>query len=178
MSIRLFLAIAGTTYAALFACSGPPEEPAPTTTSTPIQYVPITTTSSTSTTTSTTSTTAPPTPIVFPETPCQEWAPTAVEAGWPADPFVLHKLLTIMWRESRCQPLATSRHEDTGLLQIHPNSWCRPNRYNEIGWLQAQGVITDCAELYDPLTNLRAARAIYLYSEARGDAWRPWALTR
>lgn len=180
MSIKTFLAIAATTYAALFACADRPEEVIPTTTSIPIQYVPITTTSSSTSTTSSTSstTTAPPTPIVFPDTPCQEWAPTAVEAGWPADPVILHRLLTIAHRESRCRPDVTSRHEDAGLLQIHPNSWCRPNRYNEIGWLQAQGVLDDCSELYDPLTNLRAARAIYLYSEARGDAWRPWALTR
>ena len=178
MSLKTFISIAAITYGALFACGAPPEEvTAPTSTS-------FTTTSTskapapTSTSSTTTATTKPPTPIVFPDTPCQEWAPLAVEAGWPPDPFMLDRLLKIMWRESRCTPTATSRDDDRGLLQIHTGSWCRPNRYNEIGWLQAQGIIDSCVDLYDPLQNLQAARAIWLYSEARGDAWRPWALTR
>jgi len=179
MSLKTFLGIAAITYGALFACGAPPEEvtapttsPSFTTTSTSKAPAP------TSTSSTTTSTTKPPTPIVFPDTPCQEWAPLAVEAGWPPDPFILDRLLRIMWRESRCTPSATSRDDDRGLLQIHTGSWCRPNRYNEIGWLQAQGIIDSCLDLYDPLQNLQAARAIWLYSEARGDAWRPWALTR
>lgn len=177
MSLKLFLAIAGITYGAMFACSdSPPDPPAPATTTTTSSF--ISTTSSTSSTSTSSTTTAAPTPIVFPDTPCQEWAPTAIEAGWPADPFILDKLLTIMWRESRCLPSATSRDDDRGLLQIHPKSWCRPNRYNEIGWLQAQGIIETCDQLYDPLTNLRAARALFEYSENRGDGWRPWNLTR
>jgi hypothetical protein len=140
-----------------------------------------TTTSSTSTTSiasTVPTTTTVALPLVFPDTPCQEWAVTAVQAGWPADPFVLHKLLTIMWRESRCRPDAVSRHQDSGLMQIHPASWCKPNKYYQVGYLQENGVISSCDELYDPLQNLRAARALFLYSEARGDAWRPWALTR
>ena len=179
MSLKTFLSIAAITYGALFACGAPPEDVTVPTTSTS-----FTTTSTskapapTSTSSTTTSTTEPPTPIVFPDTPCQEWAPLAVEAGWPPDPLMLDRLLKIMWRESRCTPTATSRDDDRGLLQIHTGSWCRPNRYNVIGWLQAQGIIDSCLDLYDPLENLQAARAIWLYSEARGDAWRPWALTR
>jgi len=179
MSLKLFLAIAATTYGTMFACSSPPPEvePMPSASSTSSTTSSTSSTSSTTSSTSSTST-APPTPIVFPDTPCQEWAPLAVEAGWPPDPFMLDRLLKIMWRESRCTPSATSRDDDRGLLQIHTGSWCRPNRYNEIGWLQAQGIIDSCLDLYDPLQNLQAARAIWLYSEARGDAWRPWALTR
>jgi len=181
MSLKLFLAIAGVTYGAMFACSSPEEVEPPT----PVTSTSFTTTSTTgvpsttsSTSFTTTTTTEPPTPIVFPDTPCQEWAPLAVEAGWPPDPFVLDRLLKIMFRESRCTPSATSRDDDRGLLQIHTGSWCRPNRYNSIGWLQAQGILSSCDELYEPLKNLQAARALFLYSEARGDAWRPWKLTR
>lgn len=180
-----FLGVASATFLGLglIFAAGQPVETVPTTiTELTVEYVQITepsTTTSTSTTSSTTSTTTTvPTPIVFPDTPCQEWAPTAVEAGWPADPVVLHKLLTIMFRESRCNPLALSRHEDSGLLQIHPDSWCRPNKYNPIGYLQEQGVISSCDDLFDPLLNLKAARALFLYSEERGDGWRPWNLTR
>ena len=90
MSLKLFLAIAATTYGAMFACSdSPPDPPAPATTTTITTSTSSTSTSSTSTSSTTT---AAPTPIVFPDTPCQEWAPTAVEAGWPADPLVLDKL--------------------------------------------------------------------------------------
>jgi len=185
MSIKTLVVFVAIFYTGLLALSPGRAELIPPSTSIPIQYValPSSTTSTTSTTPPATSTTSPQVtttfaPIVFPDTPCQEWAPTAVEAGWPADPFVLHKLLTIAHRESRCQPDVTSRDDDRGLLQIHPNSWCRPNRWNPIGWLQAQGILDDCSELYDPLTNLRAARALFLYSEARGDGWTPWNLTR
>ena len=180
MSLKAFLVTVSVTYGAMFACADaePPDVTAPPIPST--VYPPITVTSPTSTSTSTTSTTSTTTfaPIVFPETPCQEWAPTAVDAGWPPDPVILHRLLSIMWRESRCDPSATSRDDDRGLLQIHTGSWCRPNQYNETGWLQTQGIVESCDDLWIPLVNLRAARALYLYSEARGDAWRPWALTR
>ena len=182
MSLKAFLAFAAITYGALIMCAVPAEPPQETeTVSIPSTvHIPITTSSTTSPAVSTTKPQVTTTfaPIVFPETPCQEWAPLAVEAGWPPDPFILDRLLRIMFRESRCDPTVTSRDDDRGLLQIHTKSWCRPNRYNEIGWLQAQGIIGDCDDLYDPLLNLRSARALYLYSEARGDAWRPWALTR
>jgi hypothetical protein len=188
MNRKAFTGVALATFGILgliFAAGQPPETiPGATPAPISIQYVEITdppaTTTSTSTTSSTTSstTTTIPTPIVFPDTPCQEWAPTAVQAGWPADPVILHTLLTIMFRESRCDPLATSPDDDRGLLQIHPKSWCKPNKYYAIGYLQENGVIADCEELYDPLQNLRSARALFLYSEARGDAWRPWAKTR
>lgn len=195
MNRKAFTGVALATFGilGLIFAAGQPPETIPGTSITPIsiQYVTITeppATSSTSSTSTTSSTTEPPadsiapaqvtTPIVFPDTPCQEWAPTAVEAGWPADPIILHQLLTIMFRESRCDPLATSPHDDRGLLQIHPKSWCKPNKYYKVGYLQENGVIADCDELYDPLQNLRSARALFLYSEARGDAWRPWAKTR
>lgn len=176
-----FLGVASATFLGLglvFAAGQPPETVPTTLTPLTVQYVQITEPSTTTSSTTSSTTSTLPTPIVFPDTPCQEWAPTAVEAGWPADPIVLDQLLTIMFRESRCNPLAQSPHEDSGLLQIHPDSWCRPNKYNPIGYLQAQGVISSCDDLFDPLLNLKAARALFLYSEERGDGWRPWNKTR
>lgn len=111
----------------------------------------------------------------LPDTDCAEWYPLAMEVGWPEAEWPT--LSYVMHRESRCDPSVTSRHDDRGLLQIHPPSWCKPNRYNEIGWLQAQGVINECEELYDPRKNLLAGHMIYLYGvEKHGYGWGPWSL--
>lgn len=111
----------------------------------------------------------------LPDTDCAEWYPLAMEVGWPEAEWPT--LSYVMHRESRCDPSVTSRHDDRGLLQIHPPSWCKPNRYNEIGWLQAQGVINECEELYDPRKNLLAGHMIYLYGvEKHGHGWGPWSL--
>jgi hypothetical protein len=50
--------------------------------------------------------------------------------------------------------------------------WCKPSQYWPNGYLQAHGLLKDCAELFDLETNLRAALAIYRYSEG----WRAWSL--
>jgi hypothetical protein len=111
----------------------------------------------------------------LPDTDCAEWYPLAMEVGWPEAEWPT--LSYVLHRESRCDPTVTSRHDDRGLLQIHPPSWCKPNRYNEIGWLQAQGVINECEELYDPRKNLLAGHMIYLYGvEKHGHGWGPWSL--
>jgi hypothetical protein len=83
-----------------------------------------------------------------------------------------------MWRESRCQPDAhnpTDPHGGSyGLMQIN-GFWCQPSRYNASGWLQAQGLLQTCTDLYNPYTNLLAAKAIYDYGIERGNCpWGPW----
>jgi hypothetical protein len=122
------------------------------------------------TTTTTTTTTVP-----APTGRCAEWQHTATAAGWTVDQW--ERLDYILWRESRCLP---DVHNDTdpnsgsyGLAQIN-GFWCRPSRYNPDGWLQAQGVLNHCTDLYDPATNLTAARAIWDYAEDRGCGWSPW----
>jgi hypothetical protein len=147
-----------------------PVKPSPTIPhSTPIQYVEVTTTSSSST--STTTSTAAPEPIVYPDTPCQEWIPLAVEVGWPADRQLLHRLGEIMWRESRCQTDAHNPNDPNGgsygLTQIN-GFW--------IKWLTHQGVLDGTAQsFYDPAVNLRAALAIHTYSIYKnGSGWHPW----
>jgi hypothetical protein len=125
--------------------------------------------------TTTTTTTVP----VFqpaPDAKCPEWHTVALDAGWPI--HALDRLDLILWRESRCLPDAFNPDDPNGgsigILQIN-KFWCKPSRYNPEGWLQAQGLLTTCADLYDPLTNLTAARAIFEYAEARGCGWGPWA---
>jgi hypothetical protein len=126
-------------------------------------------------TTTTTTTTVP----VFqpaPDAKCGEWHTLALEAGW--DIQHLDRLDLIIWRESRCLPDAHNADDpmggSNGLMQIN-QFWCKPTRYNPSGWLQAQGLLATCDQLYDPATNLRAAWAIWQYAEANGCGWRPWA---
>jgi len=56
-----------------------------------------------------------------------------------------------------------------GIMQIN-GFWCQPSRYWPNGYLQAYGLLTECTDLYDRETNLRAALAIYRYS----NGWRAW----
>ena len=157
---------------------------APTAIQTPtvaIQPVPPTvTTTSTSSTTSTTTTvpasttTAYVPALVAPEHVCEEWAPMMLEEGWPADREILETALTIMWRESRCQPDADSG-PDHGLFQI--NRFWSSDKSNPPNWLAAQGIAQNHDELFDPRINIRAALAIYNYSCNRNGADRcfaPW----
>ena len=151
-----------------------------------VTYVTITdppaTTSTSSTTSSTTTTTFVPALLPVDHV-CYDWLPMLLEAGWPADPDILATALTIMWRESRCQPDALNeRSHDIGLWQINARSWCRPNKYNAhpAGWLGGQGIISNCDDLYDPAINMRSAFAMYKYSEDKngpGMGWWPWRLT-
>lgn len=86
----------------------------------------------------------------------------ALEAGFTADEALV--LDAIAWHESRCNANAVGDHgESLGLLQIHAPSWCTPNRWNPVGYLQAALVLNSCEELFDPFVAVKAARAIYLY---------------
>ena len=112
----------------------------------------------------------PPVPDVpQPDWPCVHWYATSIEAGfehsdWP-------DLGTIMWRESRCFPDAYNGSDPAGgsrgLTQVN-GSWR--------GYLRRAGVLWDITELFDPLTNLRAARTIVQYDRDRGRCdYQQWA---
>jgi hypothetical protein len=98
--------------------------------------------------------------------------PLAVEIGWPEEQ--LPKLSYAVYRESRCRPDQHNADDpmggSNGLVQIN-RFWCRPSQYWPDGWLQTQGVLDDCDELFDPETNLRAALAIW-----ENSGWGPWNL--
>jgi len=127
----------------------------------------------------TTPTTVPATTL--PDTACAEWYPLFLETGWPVDKW--EWAAKVMYRESRCQPLAyNKRSHDIGLWQVNAASWCKPNKYNThpAGWLGNKGIVTSCDDLYNPATNMLAALAMYQYSEDRngpGMGYWPWRLT-
>jgi len=106
-----------------------------------------------------------------PKTLCEQVFDTAKAIGWPADQ--LGMLVAIAQRESRCRPNAFNPSDPNGgsygIMQIN-GFWCQPSRYWPNGYLQAHGLLTSCADLYDRETNLRAALAIYRYS----NGWRAW----
>lgn len=168
---------------ALIACievGAPPAAEPPTTTLpkvervAPVRVVPLP--AETTTTTSTTTTVV--LPLVAPDTPCQEWVPDALDAGWPADREIMERMMSIMHRESRCITDAFKADDPNsgsiGLLQIN-TFWCEPRWAGDPGWLQLQGVLASCQELYDGPTNLAAGAAIFYYGVDRyGTGWSPW----
>ena len=106
-----------------------------------------------------------------PKTLCEQVFDTAKAIGWPSDQ--LGMLIAIAMRESQCQLDAYNPKDPNGgsygIMQIN-GFWCQPSRYWPNGYLQAYGLLTSCADLYDRETNLRSALAIYRYS----NGWRAW----
>ena len=108
-----------------------------------------------------------------PKTLCEQVFDTAKAIGWPTDQ--LGMLVAIAIRESQCQVDAFNPKDPNGgsygIMQIN-GFWCQPSRYWPNGYLQAYGLLTSCTDLYDRKINLRAALAIYRYS----NGWRAWSL--
>lgn len=107
---------------------------------------------------------------------CPQWWETAKAAGWPEE--LLLKLDKVIHKESRCNYDSYNPYDPAGgsygLTQIN-GYWCTVNKYNPSGWLQAQGILNSCQDLFDPVTNFRAAMALYNYSLNRhGCGWNPW----
>lgn len=104
---------------------------------------------------------------IDPDTKCQEWLPLAVEMGWPNETEVLQTLGRVMWKESRCSPLAVNESSgDYGLTQINQlhSSWLA-----EMGW-----TLDDMAV---PSSNLRFAYLLWNSREEQGKCgWQPWSL--
>jgi hypothetical protein len=107
---------------------------------------------------------------------CGHWFGVALNVGWSRSD--LRKLDYVMWRESRCLPSVFNSSDPNGgsggLMQIN-QFWCLPSRYFPNGWLQSQGILKSCTQLSNPIINLRAALAIFEYSEERNNnGWQPW----
>lgn len=161
------------------ACS-PSESTTVSTTTPPTTVLPTTTITTTIPPITTTTTTTVPIEILSTpgERSCPGWIPLAQEVGWPVDQ--LDKLSYVMWRESRCQPLAHNKTDPVsgsrGLTQVN-GYWCRPSKWSDAGWLQDRNVLSTCDDLYDPETNLRAALLIWFYGVEKGrTGWGPWAV--
>ena len=127
-------------------------------------------------------TTTPPAPV-YRHGNCS-WLPAvALKAGWQADQIT--QLTLIALRESGCCPYRAggdtvdkncnitgiadySHRSDSGLMQINGVHWL-PTHKNYDGLICKQMRICTQEPLFDPLTNLQAARLIY--SKVGWSAW-------
>lgn len=107
-----------------------------------------------------------------PLTDCQYALRLASQAGWPLTE--MGTVARIIYRESGCKPNAYNPKDTAGgsygLYQIN-GFWCRPNKYWPKGWLQAQGILQTCNDLFDPVVNTNSAIAIW-----HNSGYGPWAL--
>lgn len=92
---------------------------------------------------------------VHPDPNVERWHALALSVGWPEAEWAW--LSCVVFRESRGMPDAYNgrdRDRSYGLAQLNTKGalW---------GWFVAQG-LTDRAQLFDPTTNLYAARAMFL----------------
>jgi hypothetical protein len=107
---------------------------------------------------------------------CPQWYDLAMRYFQPTDWDTIDFLLN---RESRCDLQALNPKDTNGkpsysLFQINA-FWCSPSKHYKQGFLQEQGVLTNCEELFEPETQFRAARAIYVEGILRhGMGWRSW----
>jgi len=96
---------------------------------------------------------------------CAQYVADAITAGWPADQSPM--LARVMYRESRCNPLAYNSQDSNGgsrgLMQLNGT---------HIQWLTELGYITTLDDLFRPDVNLRASA--HLYSMV---GWSAWAST-
>jgi hypothetical protein len=107
---------------------------------------------------------------------CPQWYDLAMQHFPPAEWKTIDFLLN---RESRCDLQALNPKDTNGkpsysLFQINA-FWCSPTKHYDQGFLQEHGVLTTCEELFEPETQFRAARAIYVEGLVRhGRGWRSW----
>ena len=108
---------------------------------------------------------------------CGEYHDLAIKVGWTEKQW--SKLSFVMHRESRCNTMSFNKGDPNsgsrGLIQIN-GYWCKKNKYNPTGWLQAKGILNTCEDLFIPEVNLRAGLAMWNYSQQHNKCgWRPWA---
>ncbi len=107
---------------------------------------------------------------------CPQWYDLAMQFFSPTEWNTIDFLLN---RESRCDlqdlnPKDTNGKPSYSLFQINA-FWCRPSKHYQQGFLQEQGVLTTCDDLFEPEIQFRAARAIYVEGLVRhGRGWRSW----
>jgi hypothetical protein len=98
----------------------------------------------------------------------EQFAQLSVNLGWPVKQY--NKIVMVIERESHGNPSAHNTKDPMtgsyGLYQVN-GFWCKgPNSY-----LQKAGLITSCADLLHPETNIKAALMIWTRS-----GWSPWRL--
>jgi hypothetical protein len=112
------------------------------------------------------------TTTVKPLTDCQYALQLAQQAGWPLEE--MGTVARIIYRESHCQANAYNGKDTAGgsygYYQIN-GFWCNPSYTWPNGWLQAQGILKTCEQLFDPIINTKSALAIW-----HNSGYGPWAL--
>jgi hypothetical protein len=108
-------------------------------------------------------------PTLDPEVPCQEWAQTALDAGWHWD--LLPEILTIAHRESRCLNIIDGHKNfnghDRGPLQI-----------NQVWLDEIEAKYGTWEVVNDPYYNFAWAWEMYIWFDAnRGCGFDPWYKT-
>jgi hypothetical protein len=110
----------------------------------------------------------PELPITTTATPikgCAQYVADAITAGWPADQAPM--LARVMFRESRCNPLAFNSQDSNGgsrgLMQMNGT---------HVEWLTELGYITTLDDLFRPEVNLAASAHLYAMV-----GWSAWAST-
>lgn len=94
--------------------------------------------------------------------PCGEWHDLALEVGWHEEEWPT--LSTVLFTESRCDPLAWNGHDAGGtqINQIHKD-WAAQMGFN---WPE---------DFFDPRVNLTFAYRLYSSREEKGlCGWKPW----
>jgi len=106
----------------------------------------------------------PPTTTAVPKG-CAQYVADAITAGWPAEQAPM--LARVMFRESRCNPLAFNSQDSNGgsrgLMQV--------NGVHQT-WLIEAGIITHLDDLFRPEVNIRAALHLW-----RMVGWQAWKAT-
>ena len=105
--------------------------------------------------------------LMAPDTPCQEWAPLALEVGWPADELV--NVLEEMWQESRCLNIIPGHPKfnggDHGIMQV-----------NRVWEDETANLFGSWDAINDPAVNLAMALEIWRWHDHhRGCGWEPWS---
>jgi hypothetical protein len=102
---------------------------------------------------------------------CDDVVSLAGSLGWPASE--LDTLRRVANAESRCMPWAHNAADPNGgsygIMQIN-GFWCIPTTHWPIGWLQQQGIVSSCDDLYSATANLQAALAIW-----HNSGWQAWS---
>ncbi len=109
---------------------------------------------------------------------CPMWYDEAIKVGWKKSEW--KTLDRVIYRESRCNKMSYNPTDpmtgSRGLTQIN-GFWCSPWSQDSIGFLQRHRIVKKCRDLFNPVTNLKAARAIYEYGvKENGHGWGPWNL--
>lgn len=112
---------------------------------------------------------------------CGQWWEMLRDLGW-SEADVL-KADTIIYRESRCIPSAHNPNDPTqigkwkgsiGLFQTNL-FWLQKTSAYPQGFLQTHGIASKPVDLFDPVTNARAAQAIIAYNRGLGGCgWTAW----